>query len=260
MRYLLFVLALILGSTSRALADERPFVYALDPVGPQQGEVEANYALTVGSSQSGAIRFVDPTLGNGTGVVQQVGAQAGLIDQIAIGAFGLMSTAPGATSLGTGGGYVHVTAIAPSPERDRGGTLGFTLYGVREFEGVFAMSLFLNGGYTIRGLTIAGNAQFERRFTSRADGIDLLARLGVTYDVLRGRESALRVGVEYVGQDLEDAFEEEEAEGGAIHLIALSSTASLVDRRLSLGLAPGMVVRAAEVGFGGRFFVGFVLR
>lgn len=236
-------------------ADERPFVYAVDAVGPNAAEVDATYSVNVGARPSGAVRFIDPTVGR-EGVVQQITAQVGATDWLAIGAFGLLAVAPGSNPVGTGGGYLHFTALRPRAE-DRGGTLGFTLLGLREFEGAGALSLFVDGGYRRSGFEFVGNAQFERRLARGADGIDLIARFAANYDVLRHRPEALRVGTEYVGQDLEDYFEEEEAEGGAVHLLAASLSATLLDRKLHLGLAPGLVMRVGERGFGGRLTVGY---
>lgn len=250
----LAVLCWTVGNSARA--DDRPFVYAVDAVGGERGQADAMYSLNVGTSSTGAVRFVDPTISQ-RGVVQQIGAQYAATDWLSIGAFGLVSTNQAPYVQGTGGGYVHFTALRPDVVSGRGATLGFTVLGLREFGGVFAMSLFVNAGYRVGGFEMVGNAQFERRFSSAADPIDLLLRVGANYDVVHGTGSSLRLGVEYVGQDLEDAFEDEEAEGGAVHLLAFSSTATLLEHRLHLGLAPGAVFAASHVGFGGRMTVGY---
>lgn len=246
---------LVLLVAASARADDRPFVYAVDAVGPEGHDVDATYAINVGASASGAVRFVDPTVGQ-RGIVQQLGAQVGLHPNVAVGAFGLMAATMGTQALGTGGGYVHFTVLRPQDGR-RGATLGFTLMGLREFGGVFASSLFIDGGFRANGFEFVANAQIERRFSSAADPIDLLFRFGANYDVLHGSRRSLRLGVEYVGQDLEAYVEPSEAEGGAVHLVALSTTATLLDRRLHLGLAPGLVVSNGAPGFGGRLSVGY---
>ena len=133
-----------------------------------------------------------------------------------------------------------------------GGSLGLALWALREFECVFAMSAFINGSWVADRLSVVGNLQLERRFTSSADPLDVIIRAAANYAVLADRDD-LRLGVEYVGQDLEDVVESEEAEGGAVHLFALSATSILDGRRLSLGVAPGVVVGVGAVGFGGRF-------
>jgi hypothetical protein len=63
------------------------------------------------------------------------------------------------------------------------------------------------------------------RFASGRDGIDILAFVGAS---VRATES-LRIGAEYVGQDLEDAFEHQEAEGGARHFAAAVGALELAD-------------------------------
>ncbi|MCB9631332.1 MAG: hypothetical protein H6721_04230 [Sandaracinus sp.] len=249
------------GSTVRA--DDRPYVFLIDPDGPREQEVELVTALNVGASASGAIRFIDPTLGQ-QGVVQQLGVQAGLTPWVAMGAFGLLGLGYSEDNPvdATGGGYVSFTVARPGGVRARyrddevrprdGGSFGVTLWGVREFEGTFALSGLLNGSWVAGRFSAATNVQLERRFASGADPLDVIVRLAANVDVLH-RHDALRVGVEYVGQDLEDAIEGEEAEGGAVHLVALSATYVSADQRLSLGLAPGLVVAPTGLGFGGRF-------
>lgn len=236
-----------------ARADDRPYVFVQDPNGPVDTEIEAVTALNVGASASGAVRFIDPTVSR-RGVVQQIGAQAGVTPWLAVGAFGLIGLGNTADNPveATGGGYLSFTLIRPDAEVHDGGSLGLALWALREFEGVFAMSAFINGSWVADRLSVAGNLQLERRFTSSADPLDVIVRLATNYGVLKDRD-ALRLGVEYVGQDLEDAIEEEEAEGGAAHLFALSATSTLDEGRLSLGIAPGIVVGPGAIGFGGRF-------
>ncbi|MFO0695968.1 MAG: hypothetical protein U0230_20565 [Polyangiales bacterium] len=241
-------------SLSFARADDRPFVFVQNAAGPVDRSVDAFYTLNVGASSSGAIRFSDPTVAR-PGTVQQIGAQAGLLPFLSFGAFGLVAPGSPTGQGGTGGGYVHLTALRPRDGSTNGFTLGFTLLSVREFEGAFAFSLFNSLSYAHDAFLVTGNVQLERRFASGADPLDVLVRFGVGYDVLRGRPSSLRFGVEYVGQDLESYVEHDEAEGGAVHLVAPSVSASLRERRLDVGFAPGVLLSAGRVGFGSRLLV-----
>jgi hypothetical protein len=58
---------------------------------------------------------------------------------------------------------------------------------------------------------VYGNMLFEKPFSPTRDDIDLVLTLGWSYSV----STAIRVGIEGVGQDLEGFWEENEAEGGA---------------------------------------------
>ncbi len=234
-----------------ATADDRPFVYARDANGPVGLEVQAMYGVSVGSPTSGAVRFADPAMGR-AGVVQQLGVQGGFTPWLAAGGYGLVSMGNPSDSpvSGAGGGYVHFTFLRPKEGRN-GGTVGLTVDAHGEFGGVFSLAGRLGGGGRIGRFQVGGDLEVEKRFAEGADGVDVMVTLGANVAVIQDR---LRLGVEYVGQDLEDLWEEEEAEGGAAHILAPSLTASLLSKRqLQLGVAPGVVLSAQGAGFGGRF-------
>lgn len=237
-----------------ALADDRPFVLLVDTAGPAEPEVEALYGLSVGASTSGAVRLVDPTVGR-QGVVQQVGVQVAAAEWIALGAYGLMSLANEDDDpvTASGGGYAHFTFLRPDELTHDGGSLGVVAGVHRELEGVVAATSTLVGGWTEGRFDAGGNLLLERRFTSDADPLDVIVRFAATYAVL----PELRFGLEYVGQDLEDLVEEEEAEGGAVHIIAACATLRLLDGDLELGIAPGIAITATDVGFVGRFVASY---
>ena len=256
----LLVASSIVGLAPAARADGRQFVLAEDARSP--GTVEGMYTLNVGVSGAGALRFVDPVVAR-EGVVQRAGAQESLTPWLALGAFGLAEVA-GASGAGVrtaGGGYVSLSVLRPRAEdggeaRD-GLSLGVQVWASRELEGGFSLSTWLNAGYQRRALSLAGNLQLEKRFAVLADPLDVIVRLGVSVEVARSGDDGLRLGLEYVGQDLEDLIEHEDVEGGALHLIAPALTAVLADRRLSVGVAPGLVAGARGVGFGGRLMIAY---
>lgn len=249
-----FTLVASLAVSRLAHADDRPFVYTRDAGGARVANVEATYALSYGVSTSGAVRAID-VRGNGSGILQELGAQVGVTRAFALGAFGMVATTDigGAPTEATGGAYMRLTLTQPDEGSD-GTTVGLMLSGLREFDNVFSMSLHAQLMYKLDRFRVGGNLQAERRFTSTADGIDLIVRVGANYAVL----DELRLGVEYIGQDLEDLIEEEEAEGGAAHLFALSITSELDDKRLHLGFAPGIVVASGATGLGGRAMVSYI--
>jgi hypothetical protein len=243
-----------------AQANGHPFVFAQEGRTAADVHVEGMYALNVGSSATGAVRFVDPGIA-GAGVVQQLGAQLSLAPWVALGAFGLVELggASGENVRATGGGYVSFTLLRPrtteGDEASDGFSLGVQVWANRELEGALAVSTWLNAAYDAHPFSVAGNLQLEKRFASLADPVDVILRLGASVEVAHSGQDQLRLGVEYVGQDLEDLVEDEEAEGGAVHLIAPAATAVLAESRLTLGIAPGVVASAQGVGFGGRLML-----
>ena len=62
--------------------------------------------------------------------------------------------------------------------------------------------------YDLGRLRLATNVHAERAFASGRDNVDVLLLAGASYRVL----DEIRIGVEYVGQDLEEALDDE---GGA---------------------------------------------
>lgn len=76
----------------------------------------------------------------------------------------------------------------------------------------------------------------EHVFAKGRDAVDLMVMAGASCHVA----GPLRVGVEYVGQDLEAAFEDDEAEGGARHFIGPVTSFEFFDNRLSAVIGPAV--------------------
>jgi hypothetical protein len=111
----------------------------------------------------------------------------------------------------------------------------------REFEGSLGASARAVASYDIQRLRIAANLHLERVFASDRDAVDVLVMAGASYKMLK----ILRVGVEYVGQDLEGAFEDDEAEGGAHHYVGPNLALALLADQLQ-------IVAAGAAGIGTR--------
>jgi len=95
-------------------------------------------------------------------------------------------------------------------------------------------------------ICFATNLQADRVFATGRDSVDLTVSGGISYRVL----SLLRLGVEYVGQDLEDAFEED-AEGGA-RMAAGPSAALDLDRgryQITIASAFGLTAKSPTAVF-----------
>ena len=129
----------------------------------------------------------------------------------------------------------------------------FTLAGAafRERLGAFGAWTRAAASYDVGAFRVAGNLHFEKAFAPGRDGIDILAFGGVSYKVA----SAFRLGAEYVGQDLEDAIEKEEAEGGARHFVGPTGAVDLQSGRLQLTCGPAFGLNANSPRFLGRVAV-----
>lgn len=109
----------------------------------------------------------------------------------------------------------------------------------------------LTATYDVGQLRIAGNAHAEKVFASGRDSIDLLAFGGASFRATR----ELRLGAEYVGQDLEDAFEQEEAEGGARHFAGPTAALELQNGRFWITAGPAFGLNSKSPPLQGRLSI-----
>jgi hypothetical protein len=193
-----------------ALGEQRPFVFLQDPSTPSSGHASIEYGVQA-SSGTDAMRPL-ATTSFAPGAVHGLTASYGATGWLAPFVTGLINHG-GATSeaplLSTA--QAGIRWQIPSPVEHL--RLGVVTAWTREFTGASGVIGRILVSYDIARVRIAGNAHVEKVFAAGRDRIDLLAFGGVSVRTV----GALRLGAEYVGQDLEDAFEREEAEGGARH-------------------------------------------
>jgi hypothetical protein len=82
------------------------------------------------------------------------------------------------------------------------------------------------------------SAHGEHVFTEGRDSVDFMLTAGVSMRLL----SWLRLGLEYVGQDLEGEFDPQEAEGGSRHLLGPTVALSLLREKLSIVGGPAFAL------------------
>ncbi len=97
-------------------------------------------------------------------------------------------------------------------------------------------------GVGVAGGRLEGNAVFEKAMAAGRDQLDLITTLGWSHAV----SSAVGVGVEGIGQDLEGFWEPEEAEGGARLLVGPSVHIAPGHGSWSLTVAGGPLLRSAS--------------
>jgi hypothetical protein len=206
------------GSTKHG--EQHPFVFTVDPSTPFGGELGLEY-LVQGTSGVEATRPLAANLG-AQGMVHGLMVRYGATGWLAPFATGLGSQpvdGEGAQVEGTGQAGVQFQLTNPGASFRAGLQTAF----LREFGGTLGTFGRVVASYDIDRLRLAGNAHFEKVFADGRDGVDILAFAGAS---VRTTE-ALRLGAEYVGQDLEDAIEDEEAEGGARHFAAAVASLEL---------------------------------
>ena len=225
-----------------AHAEQRPFAFVLDPTTPAAGDTGVEYRLGYGSGAA-ADRPL-PAASAPRGVEQAVTLGYGLTERLApvLSLRVLRPIGGGASARATGSAGARFQLT--DPQRDRLRVAVATVV-FREFDGQLGVYARAAASYDMAGLRLAANLHLERVFAGGRDAVDVLAIAGASYQMLQ----PLRVGVEYVGQDLEGSIEDGEAEGGARHYVGPDVALALDHDRLQvvLGGAVGVGRKAQPV-------------
>lgn len=248
---LVVALVLLVPVAARAVEDaprahevEQPFSFLVDPHGPAPRQVLAGYALAF-SSSAGAIRPV-PGHFDSAGVVHALTLEAGVLSRLSLYATALIAEPLGVSDVGNAAVQAGARLLLTPPAWDRFrlvAELGF----LREFGAALGMTGELTGSYDVGRVRLAAAVHVEHVFAAGRDPVDVYAVAAASVRVHR----LVRVGAEYVAQDLEAAAEDDEAEGGARHYVGPDLALSLLSHRLLVTAAaavqiahvPGALVR-----------------
>lgn len=247
------------GTTSRQI--DRTWLYADDGrvAAPWTvvGTTSASYT-SVGSSP-GRIASPFPSswysgFGGNTaqpGGMVSLGAEAGILPHVSIVALGQMGFggAEGTTSPDAGAiaglrfqvlpsswehvhlavswGYLRQASVGPVHDESTDTWIAPVAGGAN---GAFGQVAFTAETGRLR---MAATVHGEHVFSPGRDGVDMMVQLGANVRVV----DRFRLGVEYVGQDLEEAFRGE-AEAGARHFVGPTASMQLLQERLSIVAGP----------------------
>jgi hypothetical protein len=211
----------------RTHAEERPFSFLLDPSTPSAGDLSVEYALGYASGTA-ADRPLPSTLAP-TGAQHALTFSYGLTNRIApLASIRFLQPTNGGGSV-QATGTIGAVFLLTDPEGSRFRLAVATVL-FREFESHAGAYARLAASYDFGKLRVAANVHLERVFADERDAVDVLGLAGVSYKLL----DPLRVGIEYVGQDLEGMADDEEAEGGAHHYAGPTLAIDLLHERLQL--------------------------
>jgi hypothetical protein len=104
----------------------------------------------------------------------------------------------------------------------------------------------------IQRLRLGTTVHAEHVFSTGRDPVDVMVQAGATYRVA----GEFRAGVEYVGQDLEEAFDAG-AEGGARHFVGPTASVQLLQDRLTIVGGPSIGLSATSPALLGRVAVAY---
>jgi hypothetical protein len=225
---------------------EQPFLYLVDPHGPAARQLLAGYALAF-SSSGGAIRPI-PGHFDAEGVVHALSLTVGVVDRVQLFGATMIAQSIGQSEVGSVAVQAGARAIL-TPARWTRLKLMVQAAFLREFSADLGVTGEITGTYDIGRVRLAAAAHVEHVFAAGRDPVDLYAVAGVSVRVV----PILRLGAEYVAQDLEAAFEPEEAEHGARHYPGPNAALALYRRHILVtgGAAveaartPGVLARAA---------------
>jgi hypothetical protein len=190
----------------RATAEQRPFAFLVDPSTASAGVFSASYTFGLGSGIS-ADRPI-PVVLQKEGVSHSIGLGYGVTSWLEVMATATVNTFGTDSAIG-GNGLLGVKVQLTDPSSPwRAAVLGGGLYeGESASWGAWVQA---TGSFSAGPFLVEANAYLEHVFAPDRDALDYIGMLGASYRIL----PALRVGAEFVGQDLEE-LAQSGAEGGA---------------------------------------------
>ncbi len=223
----------------RVTRQELPFAFVIDPSTPGAGGTSFEYRFGFGSGIS-ADRPLPVSIA-ASGASYGVSIAHGIGDRLAPFVSATSSQdATGATSASVTVGATVLLTRPSAPFR-----LAVAAAGIHEgASGASGGAVRVAASLDQGPLRAATDVSGEKVFASGRDRVDLITTAGVSLRVLR----EVRIGVEYVGQDLEEAFAAG-AEGGARHVLGPSASVDLEGGRyqLAVGAAFGLTAQSPQL-------------
>jgi hypothetical protein len=231
----LLLLALLVATRPAAaqspdVSEDRPFIFSVST--PRTDTRHATVHLETGFGE----RAFD--VDQGDRLEQRLGVQASLGRGLTLLARVGVANGSEAYSTSQQGELLYSLVQAPAHH----GSLAVGM-GIRhESAGVNVLLGRVAAGRTFSVWRVDGNALFEKPFSAGRDAVDLITTVGVARRV----SSAVHVGVEMIGEDLEGFWEADEAEGGARLLLGPSIRLAPPATRWQLSIAGGPIVHATR--------------
>jgi hypothetical protein len=217
---------------------QRPWLYNDDATIAAPLRVVAS----IGDTYSGNDKSVSRAFAShddGPGGKADVALQLGLTRMLALDVTGVL----GGYGSTISGGVMAGARFAPFDGTKYGFRLAIAagyLLDLDQASGAYAR---VAASYDIGRVRLAAMVHGEHLFRAGADALDVFATAGVSVRLA----PVFRLGVEYIVQDLEEAFAADAAEGGAHHFVGLGGTFDLLRHKLFINFGPALAFRP-EVG------------
>jgi hypothetical protein len=230
---------------AQARAVEQPFLYMTDTHGPGPRQLLAGYALAF-SSSAGAIRPIPGHFDN-EAVVHSFSLEAGLLPRLSLFGTTMLAESIGHSDVGAVAVQAGARVVLTNP-RAQHFRLVLQASFLREFGADLGVAGELTGSYELGRVRLAASLHAEHVFAPGRDPVDLYAVVGVSVRVHR----LVRVGAEYVAEDIEAGLDDD-AEQGARQYAGPDVALSLWSNRVlvtagtavQIARAPGLLARAA---------------
>lgn len=221
-------------------ASDRAFSFVPDPRLARPLGVIGSYAASYATTEAAARPLA--ALANHGGLVSELGAELGLWQRLS--ATGDLRLAPGvAGESPRNAGRIYLRGLLTEPGA-RVFRLSLHAGYSRDFTPAAGPFAEATASVDVGRVRLGALAHAEKMFAEGRDGVDLFAAAGASVRIVE----PLRLGAEYVGQDFEDAWEPEEAEGGIRHFAALTLAAAPTERvSIVLGPAIGLAAPAPHL-------------
>ncbi|MFO0759070.1 MAG: hypothetical protein U0359_21440 [Byssovorax sp.] len=219
----------------------RPWLYTPDPSGPLPGQVLASLGAGYAQIDRGAARPFAGNVAQG-GAVFGASGEVGVLRVLSIQAEGLLA----GDGSSVNGGAVLGAVVHPFPARWPV-TLAVGGGYLRELggdQGAWGRVTFASDLGPVR---LMAGVLGSHLFAPGRDGLDWLLSTGASYRL----GSIVRLGVEYVVQDLEEAGDSDEVDGGVRHFLGPSVGLTLA-RRVQLTAGPAFGLSRGAPPFQGR--------
>ncbi len=214
----------------------RTFLFLDEPRVPAPLQVTALSRVTVASGAAGFTRPFAATTA-APGLTTERGGELGVLPGVSLAASGVLGEAASPSAPATGQGAVGALvgarlSLLPAAWSTRAVVSGGYLRELSSSSGVWGR---VAASQDVGRFRLASMAHVEHVLASKRDGIDLMLSAGANVRVADG----LRVGAEYVAQDLEGAIDGAEVEGMR-HFACGTVTLALLGERLTLGIGPAI--------------------
>ena len=226
---------------------ERPWLYADDATTPGQWQAQVGTRLTYSGGDRSVTRPFASNL-SAPGGLAEVNGEVGLLPMLSVSATGVMGLGDTLSGGMTAGLRFAPLANAKIPFR-------LVLGGGYLLERSAGNGMFFRvaATYDAGAFRFGGTFHGEHVFLPGRDSVDAMMILAA--NVKLGR--IVRLGIEYVAQDLEGYVDNEEAEGGVRHFLGPTSSFELLQKRLFIAFGPAVGLSYGSPKLVGRVSVAY---